>query len=41
LTSKKGYPRQFKKDQEDARALMNEHLTWVEEKWKDFGRKKK
>jgi len=30
-----------KRDQESARALMDEHLTWVEEKWKEFGRKKK
>lgn len=25
-----------KKDQEGARAAMNEHLTWVEEEWKKF-----
>lgn len=30
-----------KRDQKNARALMNDHLTWVEEKWKEFGRKKK
>jgi len=30
-----------KRDQESARTLMDEHLTWVEEKWKEFGRKKK
>lgn len=30
-----------KKDQEGARVIMNEHLTWVEEKWKEFGGKKK
>jgi DNA-binding FadR family transcriptional regulator len=26
-----------KKDQESARSLMNEHLTWVEDKWREFG----
>lgn len=30
-----------KKDQEGARTLMDEHLTWVEEKWKEFRRKNK
>ena len=29
------------RDQDGARSIMNEHLTWVEEKWKEFGRKKK
>ena len=28
-----------KKDQESARAIMAEHLTWVEDKWKEFGTK--
>jgi GntR family transcriptional regulator, transcriptional repressor for pyruvate dehydrogenase complex len=27
------------KDQEGARALMYEHLSWVEDKWKEFGAK--
>jgi GntR family transcriptional repressor for pyruvate dehydrogenase complex len=26
-----------RRDQEGARALMDEHLTWVEEKWREFG----
>jgi GntR family transcriptional regulator, transcriptional repressor for pyruvate dehydrogenase complex len=26
-----------KKDQDGARSMMEEHLTWVEEKWKAFG----
>ncbi|HUV60301.1 MAG TPA: FadR/GntR family transcriptional regulator [Desulfatiglandales bacterium] len=38
---KKIYQAIQKRDQKNARALMNEHLTWVEEKWKEFGRKKK
>ena len=29
-----------KKNQKSARAFMNSHLTWVEEKWKEFGREK-
>lgn len=27
------------RDQEGARALMDEHLTWVEKKWREFGSK--
>ena len=38
---KKIYQAIQKRNQESARVLMNEHLTWVEEKWKEFGRKKK
>ncbi len=26
-----------RRDEEGARALMDEHLTWVEEKWREFG----
>jgi DNA-binding FadR family transcriptional regulator len=29
-----------RKDPDSARAVMDEHLTWVEEKWKWFGTKK-
>jgi len=33
---KKIYQAIKKRDQEGARALMDEHLTWVEEKWRAF-----